>query len=51
MAVVTLRGKALQTVEKLPKIGTDIPYFSLINKKLAEISLGDCHGKKIAFGV
>lgn len=46
MATVTLRGTPNQTSGELPAVGTQAPDFSLANKDLQDMSLGDFQGKK-----
>jgi thiol peroxidase len=51
MASVTLRGKPLQTIGTLPKIGTHAPDFTLTNVELADIPLREFHGKKLVLNI
>lgn len=46
MANITLKGNPIHTNGELPAVGTAAPDFSLVNKDLADVSLGDYAGKK-----
>ena len=46
MATVTLQGNPIQTNGDLPAVGSKAPDFRLVNKDLAEVSLGAFAGKK-----
>ncbi|WP_428607046.1 thiol peroxidase [Sedimenticola sp.] len=46
MATVTLHGNPVSTSGELPAIGSQAPAFSLANKELADVGLGDFAGKK-----
>ncbi len=51
MATITLKGKPLQTLGSLPKIGSQAPDFSLTKTDLSEIKLKDCFGKKLVLSI
>ncbi|MDR3416127.1 MAG: thiol peroxidase [Nevskia sp.] len=46
MATVTLRGKPVQTSGELPKAGSGIPGFRLVDANLKDVSLHDYAGKR-----
>jgi len=46
MATVTLKGDAIHTNGELPEVGSKAPDFTLVDKDLADRSLGDFAGKK-----
>ena len=46
MATVTLQGNPIHTNGDLPAVGSKAPDFRLVNKDLAEVSLGAFAGKK-----
>jgi len=46
MATVTLKGNPIHTNGDLPAVGSKAPDFRLVNKDLAEVSLGAFAGKK-----
>lgn len=51
MAIITLNGSPLHTIGNLPAIGTQAPDFTLTKVDLSEISLKNCHGKKILLNI
>jgi thiol peroxidase len=46
MATITFQGKPLHTSGELPAIGSKAPEFSLVNSKLADVTLATYAGKK-----
>lgn len=46
MATVTLQGEALKTNGDLPEVGSPAPDFRLVDKDLADRSLGDFAGRR-----
>ncbi|MGR9045090.1 MAG: thiol peroxidase [Gammaproteobacteria bacterium] len=46
MATIKFQGKPIHTCSELPAIGSHAPDFSLVNGKLAEVTLGTYSGKK-----
>lgn len=46
MAQITLHGSPFRTSGDLPKIGTKAPAFSLVDSKLADVTLAQFKGKK-----
>jgi len=46
MAGITLKGNKVKTIGNIPAIGAKAPDFKLVNKDLAEVSLGDYVGKR-----
>ena len=46
MAKITLQGNPINTNGDLPKVGSQAPDFKLVDKDLADRSLGDYKGKK-----
>ena len=46
MATITFQGKPLQTSGELPAVGSKAPDFSLVNGKLADVTLATYSGKK-----
>lgn len=51
MATVTLKGKEVHTSGNLPKTGTQIPDFVLVDSALTEKKLSDYKGKKIVLNI
>jgi thiol peroxidase len=46
MATISLRGKPVQTSGELPKVGSSIPGFRLVDGNLKDVSLHDFAGKR-----
>jgi thiol peroxidase len=46
MATITLRGNAVQTSGDLPKPGSELPGFRLVNTDLKDVTLHDFAGKR-----
>lgn len=46
MATITFQGKPIHTSGELPAIGSKAPEFSLVNSKLADVTLATYAGKK-----
>jgi thioredoxin-dependent peroxiredoxin len=46
MATITLRGNPVQTNGELPKVGTELQGFKLVNQDLKDVTLHDFAGKK-----
>jgi thiol peroxidase len=46
MTTITFQGKPLQTSGELPLVGTKAPDFTLVNGKLADVTLGTYSGKR-----
>ena len=46
MATITFQGKPLHTSGELPAVGSKAPDFSLVNGKLADVTLASYAGKK-----
>lgn len=51
MATITFKGNPIETVGKLPKIGTQAPDFTLVKSDLSEISLQDYRGKRLVLNI
>ena len=51
MADITLHGNPCNTSGDLPATGSKAPDFSLVNKELAAVSLGDFAGKKVLLNI
>jgi len=51
MSTVTLKGNPIETVGKLPAIGSSAPDFQLVKHDLSEIKLEDCKGKKLVLNI
>jgi thiol peroxidase len=51
MSVVTLKGKPIQTVGALPKLGSMAPDFTLTKTDLSELTLKQCLGKKTVLSI
>ena len=51
MASITLGGNPIQTSGELPKIGSKIADFKLINNDLTVVSLSDFAGKKLVLNI
>lgn len=46
MATITLRGKEIHTAGELPRVGSKAPDFTLTDKDLRDVSLGEWTGRK-----
>ena len=51
MAEITLQGKPVQTVGKLPTVGMPAPSFRLVKTDLSEVGLQDFAGKNIILNI
>ena len=51
MATVTLKGNAIHTSGKLPKIGTKAPGFILVKNDLSTCSLNDFKGCRVVLNI
>jgi len=51
MAQVTFKGKAVNTVGELPKIGSQAPDFLLTKTDLSDITLKDVAGKRVVLNI
>lgn len=51
MAKITMKGAPLETVGKLPAIGTQAPDFSLAKGDLSDASLADYKGRKLVLNI
>jgi len=51
MAKITLKGNAIKTVGKLPKVGKKAPKFKLVGTDLSQSKLKDFKGKKIIMNI
>jgi thiol peroxidase len=51
MTVITLNGSPLHTMGALPEVGSKAPDFIVTKPDLSEISLKNCHGKKILLNI
>lgn len=51
MAKVTLKGNEIETIGKLPEIGTQAPAFNLVKPDLSEISLAEFNGKNVVLNI
>ncbi|HWR94726.1 MAG TPA: thiol peroxidase [Flavobacterium sp.] len=51
MASITLGGKAINTIGELPKVGTKLKDFSLIQNDLSIASLNTFEGKKLVLNI
>lgn len=51
MAQITLKGSKVNTIGELPKVGTFLTDFMLVNEKLEEQSLKDFSGKNVIFNI
>ncbi len=51
MAQITLKGNPIETVGRLPAIGTQAPDFSLTATDLKDVSLSNFSGKKVVLNI
>jgi len=51
MALITLQGKPVQTIGKLPAVGRQAPSFTLVKTDLSEADLKDFTGKNIILNI
>ena len=51
MANITLKGNAIKTVGKLPKVGKKAPSFKLVATNLSETKLKNFKGKKLLLNI
>lgn len=51
MAKITLKGNPIETVGKLPEIGSKAPDFTLVKSDLSEVSLADYRGKELVLNI
>jgi thiol peroxidase len=51
MAQITLQGNAINTVGKLPEVGSKAPDFKLVANDLSEKTLADYAGKKVILNI
>lgn len=51
MAIITLKGNAVNTVGDLPKIGNEAPGFTLVKGDLSEVSLESFKGKSVVLNI
>ena len=51
MATITLKGNPVETVGKLPEIGSQAPGFALVKSDLSEISLDSYRGRKLVLNI
>lgn len=51
MAKITLKGNTISTKGELPKIGSELKNFTLVNDKLEDKNLNDYKGKKLIFNI
>ena len=51
MAKITLKGNPIETISKLPKVGTKAPDFTLVKNNLSLGSLADYKGKKVVLNI
>lgn len=51
MASITLKGNPVETVGKLPGIGSQAPGFTLVKSDLSEIKLDDYRGRKLVLNI
>lgn len=51
MTTITLKGTPINTIGKLPAIGTQAPDFTMTREDLSEIRLHDCLGKKTILNI
>lgn len=50
-SIVMMRGKSVQTVGTLPKVGQSAPEFSLTDEKMQQKSLNDFKGKYLVLNI
>lgn len=51
MALITLDGNPINTSGEIPKVGTKVPEFCLVNSKLSESTLQDFAGTKLVLNI
>lgn len=51
MTQITFQGNPINTAGDLPNVGTAAPDFSLVNGKLADVTLAQYQGKKIILNI
>ncbi len=51
MAELTLKGKSIHTLGKLPAKGTKVPDFTLVKNNLSEAKLADYKGKNVVLNI
>jgi len=51
MASITLKGNTIQTIDELPKLGSQAPDFKLTKTDLSKSSLSDYKGSKIVLNI
>lgn len=51
MATVTLKGNPIETVGRLPEIGSAAPNFALVQQNLSETKLADYKGKRLILNI
>ncbi len=51
MATITFKGNTINTIGKLPEVGSKAPDFKLVKSDLSEASLADYKGKKVILNI
>jgi len=51
MTKITLKGNAINTIGKLPKVGKKAPKFTLIKTDLSKVKLSDFKGSKLILNI
>ena len=51
MATITLKGNEIHTYGELPKVGSSVPNFNLINNGLAVVSMSDMKGSRVVLNI
>ena len=51
MAAITLKGNSINTLGKLPEVGTQAPNFKMIKTDLSESNLTDYKGSKVILNI
>ena len=51
MSQITFKGKPIETVGRLPDIGSKAPDFTLVKGDLSEVSLKDYQGRKLILNI
>lgn len=51
MASITLQGNPINTIGKLPEVGSEAKNFTLVGEDLSEKSLNDFKGKKVVLNI
>ena len=51
MAAITLKGNSINTLGKLPEVGTQAPGFKMIKTDLSESNLSDYKGSKVILNI